>query len=132
MLEEIRNECRAQFDGHPGRLAACEAVINYLESQPLDELRYVPFMTLIEAAGSMENGIPVCTFLSTCPSPFLELCYEYCPEQPTADFKRYYTRSEMSQADIRDQEDRIYIIFKPTERYLDLVNKAENAPLVAQ
>lgn len=132
MLEEIRNECRAQFDGHPGRIAACEAVINYLESQTLDDLRYVQFTKLIEVAGSMENGIPVCTFLSTSRNPILELCYEYVPVESTDNFKRYYTRAEMTQADIRDQEDRIYIVFKPTERYLDLVSKAENTPLVAQ
>lgn len=132
MLEEIRKECRAQFDGHPGLVAACEAVINYLEGQTLDDLQYVSFMTLIGVAGSMENGLPVCTFLSTNPNPILELCYEYCPEEPTVDFKRYYTRAEMRQSGIIDQEDRIYIMFKPTERYLDLASNAENPPQVAQ
>lgn len=132
MLEEIRKECRVQFDGHPGLVAACEAVINYVEGQMLGDLRYVQFMTLIEVAGSMGNGIPVCTFLSTNPNPIFELCYEYCPEEPTVGFKQYYTRAEMRQADIRDQKDRIYIVFKPTERYLELVSKAENTPLMAQ
>ena len=119
----------------PELLRACEAVVNYLENQSLDNLQHITFASLGRVAGlsSAADAIPVAEYLSSSRINLLEKCFFLILDDdeieiPIQDVCMANAANVLyhpeTGEEIPDFEKSLYMYFTPSEEAKNIVGSA--------